>query len=332
MGRGKESKLRRRAKKKEEKENELDAGKLFLNDSHGMEENGSAEDFGQVPLPPGMLKNQNDDDSSDGDSSDSSTKEDVRNDHEEMVTIRKKKKKASSCCGNGNDEKSDAFAKKPNQQGIKTTPLILLILMVGTTVLPGLIFAGDYIGSFLQKNNVIGQIGFRLGMGTVPKKRVVSFYEKHDPNKLNEVTSILSKYYGDYPTLIKRLERKYQDYGYFLGWEDDEAPLALAKDQIQDAYKLWINSYWNVYAPQSLKTAARNVRYNLTFLQKKILKAWKRQIWPHLEPFFGVPKGAEKQKRQDAAEARKRRDKLKNGGSSSGARRRNTAYRDDVED
>lgn len=338
MGRGKESKLRRRNKKKEEKENGSDGGRLFAGNNGGLEENGNADDFGpgDIPLPPGMTKNQeNDDDSDDSDdSSDSDTKEEKRNDHEELMTIRKKKKKASSCCGNDEKTSADGLPPKKPNQGIKTTPLILLILMVGSTVLPGLIFASDYIGGFLQKNHVFGNLAFRLGMGSVPKKRVMSFYEKHDPYKLNEVPTILSKYYGDYPKLIKRLERKYQDYGYFLGWEDDEAPLALAKEQLQDTYTLWINSYWNVYAPQSLKTGARNIRYNLTFLQKKFRRAWKKQIWPHLEPFFGVPKGAEKQKREDAAEARKRKEKLKNGGrsSSSRTRKRNTEYRDDVED
>merc|ERR1711957_220008 len=243
------------------------------------------------------------------------------------MTVRKKKKKPSSCC-KGNEETSDMPPKPKSNQGIKTTPLILLILMVGTTILPGLIYASDYLGIFFQKNNVLGQIGFRLGMGSVPKKRVMSFYEKYDPNKLDEVPVILSKYYGDYPKLIKRLERKYQDYGYFLGWEDDEAPLALAMEQLQDAYTLWINSYWNLYAPQTLKTAARNVRYNLTFLQKKFRKVWKKQVWPHLEPFFGVPKGADKQKRADAAKAKKRNG---GGGSSSGTKK-GPKYRDDVED
>lgn len=322
MGRGKESKLRRRNRKKEEA---ADGGRLF-GVADGLEENGNAEEFGpsNIPLPPGMAKK---DDDSDASSSDEGEK---RNDAEELMMIRKKKSKASSCC---NDTKCDTPPKKSNEKGIKTTPLILLILLVGTAVLPGLIYASDFIGSFLQKNHVLGQIGFRLGIGSVPKKRVMSFYEKHDPNKLSEVPVILSKYYGEYPKLVKKLERKYQDYGYFIGWEEDEAPLALALEQLHETYTLWINSYWNVYAPQPLKTAARNIRYNLTFLRKKFRKAWKKQIWPHLEPFLGVPKGAEKQKRQDAADAKKRREEMKPSDSrSSGTRRRSAQYRDDVDD
>jgi hypothetical protein len=325
MGRGKESKARRKAAKKEAAENP-DIGRVFGNTTDELKDNGNADDFGpsSIPLPPGMAEDSKKSDDDD-DSDDSSEEGDKRNDAEELKLIRKKKSKQSSCC----DDVACAPKKKSsNDQGIKTTPLILLILMVGTTILPGLIYASDYLGAFFQKNNVLGQIGFRLGMGAVPKKRVMSFYEKHDPTKFNEVPSILSKYYGDYPQLVKKLERKYQDYGYFLGWEEDEAPFVLAKEQLRDTYTLWINSYWNVYAPQQAKTAARNIRYNLTFLHKKLHKTFWKKIWPHLEPFLGVPKGAEKQKRKDREDARKRREKTGGGSSStsSGSRKK---YRDD---
>jgi len=71
----------------------------------------------------------------------------------------------------------------------------------------------------LGKTNLTGRLGYRFGIGSTPKKRVVTFYEKHAPEKIHEVDSIVSKYYGDYKTLTKKLERKYQDYGYFVGWE-----------------------------------------------------------------------------------------------------------------
>ena len=214
--------------------------------------------------------------------------------------------------------------------GIKTTPLILLILMVGTTLLPAILYAGDYAASVLSQNNVMGAIGFRLGIGAVPKKRVVSFYEKHAPEKLDDVPGILAKHYGDYPKLIKKLERKYQDYGYFVGWEEDEAPVRIAKEHLHGLYHdVWLPRYWNKYAPQILKTAFRNIRYNLTFLYKKLRKVWKKQIWPLLEPVFGVPDGAAAQKRKDAQEARRRAAQKSGGG---GGRRKNTDFRDDVED
>jgi hypothetical protein len=207
---------------------------------------------------------------------------------------------------------------------IKTGPLILLIILTGTTLLPAVLYAGDYLGKYLP--NVVGNVGYRLGMGTIPKKRVLSFYEKHAPEKLAEVPKILSNHYGDYPTLIKKLERKYQDYGYFLGWENDEAPSKYVQESLQDLYGTWIR-HWNKHAPQVLKTAFRNIRYNLTTLYKKGHKIWRKKVWPYLEPVFGVPKGAEKQKRQDAAEARKRQ---RTSGSST-TRRKNRDFRDDEE-
>eukprot|EP00980_Cylindrotheca_fusiformis_P001436 scaffold345_cov134-Cylindrotheca_fusiformis.AAC.47 len=305
MARGAAAKLRRRNRKKEDERVAMDA--------FGEEENGEG-DFGpaEIPVPPGMTGEKDKD--SDDDSSE---------DGEEEVLPKKKKKSR----GGASKDMTMPPAKKKQ---IKSTPLILLILMTGSTLLPALIFASDYIGNYMAKHHLLGQIGFRLGMGAVPKKRVLSFYEKHDPEKIEKVPEILSKYYGDYGQLTKKLERKYQDYGYFLGWEEDEAPLALAKEQLQETYNTWIHSYWNVYAPQTLKTGARNIRYNLTFLHKKLHKAWKRHIWPLLEPVFGVPKGTEKQKRQDAAEARRRKKKAAGGGGS--ARRSGPQFRDDVED
>ena len=71
-------------------------------------------------------------------------------------------------------------------------------------------------------------MGHKLGVGATPKKRVLSFYEKHDPEKFDDIPKIMAKYYGDYPKLVKRLERRYQDYGYFKDWEQDEAPMKLA--------------------------------------------------------------------------------------------------------
>ncbi|KAG7343377.1 hypothetical protein IV203_021322 [Nitzschia inconspicua] len=317
MARGATAKLKRRNRKKED---QAETDRLFAEDLDDSNDDGNSHDFGlgDIPLPPGMAAQVKDDGGGVEEK-----KEAVRDDKEELTKIRKKKKKP--CCDNDHDQKIPQ--PKKSTQGIKTTPLILLMLMVGTAVLPALIYASDFIGGLLAKNHVMGQIGFRLGMGAVPRKRVMSFYEKHDPNKLEEVPTILSKYYGDYPKLVKKLERKYQDYGYFLGWEQDEAPMTLAIEKMQETYSVWIHSYWNVYAPQSLKTAARNIRYNVTFLQKKFRKVWKKSIWPHLEPFLGVPKGAEKQKRQDAAEARKR----KQATSKTSGRRRSTEFRDEEE-
>lgn len=254
-----------------------------------------------------MFNVESDTDDSDDDSS------------EEVAKSTKKKDRSAE-----DDEAVRIPVKKP--QGIKTTPLILLVMMVGTTVLPALIYASDYIGGMMSKHHVMGNIGFRLGLGAVPRKRVMSFYEKHDPLKLDDVPKILSKHYGDYPKLVKKLERKYQDYGYFLGWEEDEAPLTLALEQLVETREYFVHQYWNRYAPQPLKTAFRNISYNLGTVAKKGRKVWKKTLWPALEPFLGVPKGTEKQKRADAKKARDGK------GGSAGRKRKHKDFRDDVED
>lgn len=309
MARGAEAKLRRRNRKKEDAEKADQAFGEAAADNAADEDAVGTSDFGAVPLPPGM-------------NGDSDNAEEVT----EMFPKKKKKKKPRGAANPAQQQQQQALPKK---EGIKTLPLIFLILMTATTVLPAFIYGADYLSAFLAKNDIAGQIGFRMGIGAVPRKRVVSFYEKHDPNKLDDVATVLSKYYGDYPVLVKKLERKYQDYGYFLGWEDDEAPMRLAMEQIQATYELWLTNYWNRYAPQPAKTGVRNIRYNLTFLFKRGKKMWKKHVWPMLEPLLGVPdeKTAKKQKRKDAEEARKARP-----GAAKGTRRKNKDFRDDEDE
>jgi hypothetical protein len=301
MARGAEAKLRRRNRKKDDAK----VGEEMFGD----------DENGEIPMPPGM----NGEKAKDSD--------DENSDSEEEVVVKKKKKKKPRA----GDDKEMAMPAPPKKSQIKTLPLIFLILMTASTLIPALIFASDYAGNFLSKHHVLGDIGFRLGMGGVPRKRVLSFYEKHDPEKIEKVPSILAKHYGDYPQMVKKLERKYQDYGYFLGWEEDEAPMALAMEQVRETYNTWIHSYWNVYAPQTLKTGARNIRYNFTFLQKKLRRVWKKYIWPALEPIFGVPKGSKKQKREDAAEAR-RHKKATSGDSGEKKKRSGPQFRDNPEE
>jgi len=193
-------------------------------------------------------------------------------------------------------------------EGIKTLPLVMLVMLTATTVLPALLYMGDWLSNYMQRNHIMGDLGNRLGIGSSPKKRVISFYEKHDPEKIGEVPKILSKYYGDYPKLVKRLERKYQDYGYFLHWEDDEAPMKLAMEKIRETHEM-ASQQFDRHAPALVKTGARNMRHNFTTLYKKSKKTWKKQIWPFLEPHFGVPdaKAARKQKLKDKKEADRRK-------------------------
>lgn len=237
----------------------------------------------------------------------------------EAPTKKKKKRKKSKSAAAANEASSEAARPAaPPKQGIKMGPLIMLIMMTGTTLLPALLYAGDWFGNFLQKQHILGNLGHKLNIGASPKKRVLSFYEKHSPEKMDEVDAILAKYYGDYPKLTKRLERKYQDYGYFLGWEQDEAPMTLAFEKLDETKEFMVKKF-NQHAPQGAKNAARNIHYNLSKLYRKGRVVWKKTIWPHLEPFFGVPDGAASQKRKDKMEAQNRK----------GRRKKNTDFHDD---
>eukprot|EP00586_Coscinodiscus_wailesii_P013006 CAMPEP_0172497716 /NCGR_PEP_ID=MMETSP1066-20121228/104122_1 /TAXON_ID=671091 /ORGANISM="Coscinodiscus wailesii, Strain CCMP2513" /LENGTH=296 /DNA_ID=CAMNT_0013270647 /DNA_START=132 /DNA_END=1022 /DNA_ORIENTATION=+ len=209
-----------------------------------------------------------------------------------------------------------------SSKGIKKGPLIMLLLMFGTATIPALLFMGDWVGNMIQKHHILGNMGQKLGIGASPKKRVLSFYEKHDPSKIKDVPTILAKHYGDYPKLVKRLERKYQDYGYFLNWEDDEAPYKLAKEKLELTAK-FLGKKWQRYAPLPLQTGARNMKHNFGYLYRKGRVIWKKKVWPALEPYLGVPDGGKAQKRKDAQEARNRKNKK--------GKRSNLEFRDDDE-
>lgn len=255
-----------------------------------------------------------------------------------------KKSGADDCCGKKTSKEDDeelkkkikkAMKKRARQEEkmeaekaaviaapkkkIKPLPLIMLVMLTGTTLLPAILYAGDWLGNTMQKNNLLGSVGYKFGIGASPQKRVLSFYEKHDPTKIASVPAVMSKYYGSYPKLIKKLERKYQDYGYFYDWEEDESPYKLAKEQLELTAE-YMGKQFQIYAPAPIKTGVRNMRYNIGTLFKKGKKIWKAKIWPALEPIFGVPDGAAAQKKKDAAKARKG----KKG-------RRNAEYRDEDE-
>ena len=314
MARGKEGKARRKEQRKDAQKTVAD----MIDASDDVLE-GSEEDD-DLPLPPARAR-----------APPTVETVDENEDDDDVLVLPTPSKKSKSKSGADtkytNRAVKAAGASSGPSRGIKTTPLILLVLMIGTTLIPALIYASDFLGSYLAKNNVLGSIGYRLGIGQTPKKRVLSFYEKHDPAKIAEVPKILSKYYGDYPKLIKNLERKYQDYGYFLEWEQDEAPLTVAFEQLYET-RDYLQTQFNTHAPQPIKTAVRNIQYNVGTLIKKFRKAWKKQIWPQLEPFFGVPKGTAAQKRKDAQELKRRKSAA--GGSKK--RRKNNEFRDDIEE
>eukprot|EP00956_Cyclotella_meneghiniana_P018741 scaffold31516_cov67-Cyclotella_meneghiniana.AAC.1 len=263
---------------------------------------------------------------------------DDNSDEEEVAPEKtpEKKKSKSNRAKKALKERNTAVAAKqrdPNAKadsgGIKTLPLIFLIMLTGTTVLPALLYMGDYFSAYAQKHHLLGNLGHRLGVGPNPKKRVISFYEKHDPEKIHEVPAILAKYYGDYPKLVKRLERKYQDYGYFLNWEQDEAPMNLAFEKLYETRDM-LQKQFDLHAPAVVKTGVRNMRHNLGTVYKKGNKLWRKQVWPVLQPYLGVPdeKAARKQKIKDKREA----DKMKKARAGGGGRRKNADFRDEEDE
>ena len=235
---------------------------------------------------------------------------------EEEVVVKKKTKKVKkkkkpakespSCCDNDEEVEypEQLMKKKKKDEGIKTLPLMMLLMMTGTTLIPALLYASDYIGAWLSNQHIMGNVGHRLGIGPTPKKRVVSFYEKHDPSKLDQIDTLMAKHYGQYDKLVKRLERKYHDYGYFMDWKKDEQPLKLAKEQLLLTSEM-IGEQFDAHAPRPVKNAYRNAKYNIMGLYKKGNKVWRKQIWPVLQPYVGVPdeRTAREQKRKDARQA-----------------------------
>eukprot|EP00560_Eucampia_antarctica_P006141 CAMPEP_0197823272 /NCGR_PEP_ID=MMETSP1437-20131217/584_1 /TAXON_ID=49252 ORGANISM="Eucampia antarctica, Strain CCMP1452" /NCGR_SAMPLE_ID=MMETSP1437 /ASSEMBLY_ACC=CAM_ASM_001096 /LENGTH=311 /DNA_ID=CAMNT_0043422333 /DNA_START=187 /DNA_END=1122 /DNA_ORIENTATION=- len=311
MARGVDGKARRKEARKEERTTEGERaaeGERILSGEGNENDFDNTSDDIPFPMPVSGLSGDTEKDG----------------EEEEVVKKKKTKKKKRTAAAN-NADAADAVPKPVKKDGIKTAPLILLILMTGTTLLPALLYAGDWFGAFIQTNHIFGSFGHKMGIGPSPKKRVLSFYEKHDPLKIDEVQTILSKYYGDYPKLVKRLERKYGDYGYFMDWENDEAPMTLAFDQLKDT-RDYLQKKFDQTAPQQLKTAIRNVRYNLNTILNKGKKIWKKKIWPQLEPLFGVPdeKAAAAQKRKDKKEAMEKKGQ--------GRRRKNTEFRDEEDE
>ncbi|GMH79630.1 hypothetical protein TL16_g08207 [Triparma laevis f. inornata] len=232
--------------------------------------------------------------------------------------------KPKSCCDSGcsdDDQKEDEIAskikkgKKARQNAklvevakekgffgeIKLLPLVFLFLLTASTALPAFFWILDNASSVLVKTNLTGQLGYRMGIGSTPRKRITSFYEKHSPEKLGSVDATLGKYYGDYKTLTRKLERKYSDYGYFVGWEEDEAASKLAWAKIEE-YQKDLSKTYRKNAPKQLVQASDNFYYNIGGITKKVKVIWKKQIWPVLKPIVWVAdeKEAKRQKKADA--------------------------------
>ena len=91
-----------------------------------------------------------------------------------------------------------------------------------------------------------------------------------------------------------------------------------------------LQKQFDLHAPAVVKTGVRNMRHNLGTVYKKGNKLWRKQVWPVLQPYLGVPdeKAARKQKIKDKREA----EKMKKARAGGGGRRKNADFRDEEDE
>lgn len=82
--------------------------------------------------------------------------------------------------------------------GIRWGPLVMMIMIVGAGLLPGLVKLADSLG----------ELGFTW-FKEDHEARLRRFYEKHNPAKVGEVASVAQKYKGRENALYQKLEAKY---------------------------------------------------------------------------------------------------------------------------
>ena len=140
----------------------------------------------------------------------------------------------------------------------------VLVLLFGTAVLPAALWVMD--NAFSASNSALSAsasaFASRAGLTPTPKARLVKFYEKHNPEKIAEVPSLIHKYAGSYPKMIKVLEAKYHDYGFFIGWKEDAD---FQKFMKQEAMKYFRKSQvlYKKHMPFRLRVAFYNMYHNL---------------------------------------------------------------------
>ena len=67
---------------------------------------------------------------------------------------------------------------------------------------------------------------------------------------------------NDFKTLTKKLEAKYNDYGYFIGWEKDNDFAAMQKESLQKLQK-YAAKYYQRYVPWQMRNGFSNIYKNL---------------------------------------------------------------------
>ena len=82
--------------------------------------------------------------------------------------------------------------------GIRWGPIAMMLLIVLSTLLPGL----------LNLYDSLGKLGFTSFQPDY-EGRVLRFYQTHNPSKVGEVPTVMKKYKGKEEALLEKLARKY---------------------------------------------------------------------------------------------------------------------------
>eukprot|EP01084_Bolivina_argentea_P101738 182351_1 len=105
------------------------------------------------------------------------------------------------CCGGDEKERQDVSVEL-KAKGIRMAPLILLVVLFGPMLLPGIIWAWNNVSNT--------ELGVKLGMRMDHRTRLVKFYKEHSPEKITQVDRILGKYKGREAQLFSKLEATYK--------------------------------------------------------------------------------------------------------------------------
>ena len=192
-----------------------------------------------------------------------------------------------------------------SSKGIRWQYVAFLVLLFGTTALPAVFWVLDSVGGLVGKGagGAMGGIGAKLGMSATPRDRLAKFYAKHNPDKVDEVGGLIAKYAGNYPKMIKVLEAKYNDYGFFLGWQEDESFKGFLKKEGTEA---WVKAqfYYKKYAPYKVRMALYKMYDVLatTFSPGlNLVRTYALNVFPELKDYIGAPAGYRPPKAYTAA-------------------------------
>jgi hypothetical protein len=183
--------------------------------------------------------------------------------------------------------------RKKEKGGIKWKYVGFLALMFGTACLPAILWIVDNVGGLMGSgvSKSIGAATARMGFTPTPKDRLALFYAKHDEEKVEKVDHLVQKYAGDYSKMIKVLEAKYGDYGFFLGWEQDRTMTKFMKTQASEGLDK-VQYYYKRHMPYKARVAF----YKMYSLLDKVFRPYidfiRTQLlnfFPDLKDYIGVP-------------------------------------------